>query len=62
MLQCPNLFYKISREFVSISSALDSLTELKGSSSHQRKKSNGQEVVPKFSLSDDSDDELKSHG
>jgi hypothetical protein len=40
----------------------DSLTELKGSSSYNRKKPSGQDSVPKFSLSDVSDDELKSHG
>ena len=37
----------------------DSLQELKGSSSHSKKISGGgQEYVPKFSLSDVSDDEL----
>ncbi|XP_053399903.1 centriole and centriolar satellite protein ofd1-like [Mercenaria mercenaria] len=40
----------------------DSLTELKGSSSYNRKKPSGQDSVPKFSLSDVSDDDLKSQG
>lgn len=40
----------------------DSLTELKGSSSHSRKKQSSQEGVPKFSLSDVSDDEMNSQG
>ncbi|XP_052792413.1 centriole and centriolar satellite protein OFD1-like isoform X1 [Mya arenaria] len=39
----------------------DSLTELKGSSS-RKKASGGQDSVPKFSLSDVSDDEMDTHG
>lgn len=40
----------------------DSLTELKGSSSYSRKKAASQDGVPKFSLSDVSDDDMKSQG
>ena len=57
-----SMFYPISEDkayFV----VTDSLQELKGSSSHSKRMSgNGKDAMPKFSLSDVSDDELQSQG
>lgn len=54
---CKDIKYKEYYFYV-----IDSLTELKGSSSLSRKKPGARDPVPKFSLSDASDDEDKSHG